>query len=392
MKRFILLTVFILQNLSGFAQSSGLDIFVEMYNRAILWQEKLVIMRDVAASDADSAAADFYARSFYDLTMLYTGIKSGSTEWFSANQLGSLLIERLVAAQRTASGDDFWRCYRVFTDASVQAQALIVLGELKIEAHFNDVVWVLTRLNAKTDLTTRANDEIIARGGFIALEKYGKPEGCPVVFAGIEGWYREYVKDTARSTLAALLQDPSSLLRDVILDAFTAPQLKLVALRYIDQSSLDNTSKADAASQTLVEAWYTHSSDQRVTTKQTELKRLALQMILKYGSNGEIATYKALERSLYEGTFDEKLECIPALCSLKTPEALDIIAGYMLALNTNRQRGITDSSNDRLMRTFVVTLGNSGDASAKELLLQVQAAPWSNTVLSLASDALKKLN
>jgi hypothetical protein len=388
----MLLTVFILQNLSGFAQSSSLDIIVEMYNRAILWGEKLTITRDIAASDASNDAGDFYARSFYDLTMRYTGIKTGSTEWFSANQLGSLLIEQLVAAQRTASGDDFWRCYRVFTDANVQAQALIALGELKIEAHFNDVVWVLTRLNAKTDFTTRANDEIIARGGFIALEKYGKPEGYPVVFAGIEGWYREYVKVAARSALAALLPDPSDLLRDVVLDAFAAPPLKLAALQYIDQSSLDNTNKADAASQALVEAWRIYSSDQRVAAKLSELKRLAFQMILKYGSNGVAATYRALERSLYEGTFDEKLECIPALCSLKTPEALNIIAGYMLQLNTSRQRGITDSANDRLMRTFVITLGNSGDANAKDLLLQVQAAPWSNAVLGLADDALKKLN
>jgi hypothetical protein len=391
MKRFLLLSFLILTSFAAFAQSGSLDVYVELYNRSTTWQDKLAILNEITASNLDGSV-NFYAKAFNELNMHYRNIKSGSTEWTAANNIAHIYIAKLVEARHEASGDDFWRCYQLFTDSTVQAEALVALGELKIESHFGDIERVLNQLNAKTNTTNRQNDENIAAGGFVALEKYGKPEGYLVAFVGSEGWYREVVKQTARSALNVLLQDPSNLLHDVVQSSYYPNTLKYAALDYIDHSSLSNEQKADFASRSLVQAWRSYSNDQRVQREFTDFRRLALNMIRNYGSNATPAVYQAMERSLRQGNLDEKLDCIPALGALKTPEALNIIVSYVQILNDNRRLSNSQSIDDRLMRSLVPAIGESGDSSVRDMLYQVQAAPWSNTVLGLARDALAKLN
>lgn len=391
MKRFLLLTFLILPGFAAFAQSGSLEVYVELYNRSSTWQDKLAILNEITASNLEGSV-NFYAKAFSELNMTYRNVKSGSTEWTAANNIAHTYIALLVEARHDASGEDFWRCYQTFTDSTVQAEALVALGELKYEPRFADVERVLNQLNAKTNTTNRQNDENIAAGGFVALEKYGKPEGYLVAFVGSEGWYREFVKQTARAAVAALLQDPSNLFRDVVQSSYYPNTLKYAALSYVDRSTLGNDQKADFASRSLVQAWRSYSNDQRVQREFTDFRRLALVMIRKYGSNASSAVYQAMERSLRQGNLDEKLDCIPALGALKTAESLNIIISYVQILNDNRRISNSQSIDDRLMRSLVPEIGESGDPSVRDMLYQVQAAPWSNTVLGLARDALAKLN
>jgi hypothetical protein len=390
MKRFLITTAFIIQGFVAFAQQADSDPFVDLYNRSATWQEKLAILREITSSDGGDYL-DFYAKAFSDFLMVYANVRTGSTEWMSANNIAHILITELVAARHEGSGDDFWRCYQVVTDSTVRAEALVALGELKIDSRFADVVRVVAQLNGQTNPTNRQNDENIAAGGFVALEKYGKPEGYLEAFIGSESWYREFVKKTANSALSALLTDPARLLPDIIEAADYSTALKQKALEYVHNSTLANDQKAEVASKALIQGWRSFSHDRRIQRELTDFRRLALQMIRQYGSNEAAATYTAMRRSLQDGNLDEKLDCIPALGALKTPESLTVILDYVQRLNENRRVGASQPVDDRLMRSFIPAMRESSDPRVKDALFQIQSAPWSNTVLGMVKDALDKI-
>jgi hypothetical protein len=389
MKRLLLTIVLILQGFTVFAQSASLDAYAELYDRMPTWQDKLTLLREMTAENIDGSV-EFYAKIFGELTWAYHNIKNGSTEWFSANNIAHILIAQLVSARYEAAGNDFWRCYQVSTDSTVQAEALVALGELKIDSRYADVEGVVNWLNAKVNTTNRQDDENIAAGGFTALERYGKPEGYLAAFVGSEGWYREFVKKVARSAFTALLQDPSRLLPDIIMSAQYSPQLKQKALEYVDGAAVDAAQKADIASKSLVQGWRVYSNDQRIMRDYAGFRQFALQMIRKYGSDGAKETYTALNRSLREGNLDEKLACIPALGHLSTTESVTIILDYVQILNNNRRIANSEPIDDRLMRSLLPAMLESSDSRIKDSLYQVQATPWSNTVLNMVEEALAK--
>jgi hypothetical protein len=391
MKRFLLLNILILLAFTAFAQSSEIEVYGALYNGAPTWQEKHTVLQEMTALNIDGSA-DFYAKAFDDLIMVYRSIKHGSTEWASANRIALILIAELSSSRYEAAGDNLWRCYQFSPDPTVRAAALVALGEMKIESHYADVEDAVNRLNANTQSVNRLNDEIVAAGGFAALEKYGKPEGYLAAFVGQESWYRESVKQAARSAVAALLQDPARLLPDVILSGQYSPLLKQKALLYVDGASLDNAQKADIASQSLLQGWLSYSSDWRTAQEFMRLRQTALQMIRKYGSNGTKETYAAAARSLREGTFDEKIDSILALGALNTAESTNILFDYAQTLTENRCIANSQPIDDRLMRSLVPTLGASSDPRAEDILRQIQTAPWSNTVLNMVREALAKSN
>ncbi|MDR1230783.1 MAG: hypothetical protein LBK61_05220 [Spirochaetaceae bacterium] len=345
------------------------------------------MLREMSSTTIDGAV-DLYARSLRELLQDYQNIRFGTTEWNDANDLAHLLIAELVAARHEASGNNFWRSYQTFTDSTVQAEALVALGELKVESRFTDVVWVVNTLNAKPNSTNRQNDENIAAGGFTALEKYGNQEGYLAAFIGSESWYREFVKQRARSAFNALLKDPAQLLPDIILPTQYSPIVKQRALEYVDSSSIDNSQKAEIASKALVQGSRTISSDPGVTQGLVDYRRAALQMIRKYGIDQATETYTALSRSLNTGNVYEKLDCIPALGSVKTPEAATIIYDYLRMLNDNRILANSQPIDDRLMRSLIPAMRESNDTRAQEIFRQTLSAPWSNTVLAMAQEAL----
>jgi hypothetical protein len=391
MKRFLLTGILILPAFAVFTQSSELEVYDSLYNRSSTWQDKLAILQEMTSIDIDGSL-EFYAKALDDLMMAYRSVKHGGIEWASANSIAHILIAELVSSRYEAAGDNLWRCSQFATDPNVQAKALVALGELRIESHYADVEQVVNRLNANSESANRQNDEIIATGGFVALEKYGKPEGYLAAFVGTESWYRESVKQSARSAVTALLQDPARLLPDVILSAQYAPLLKQKALLYVDGASLGNTQKADIASQSLVQGWQSYSSDRRTAQELINLRRLALQMIRKYGSNGTKETYSAATRSIREGGLDEKLDGILALGALNAPESTAILLDYVQILNENRRIANSQPIDDRLMRSLVPALGASSDPRVKDMLRQTQSLPWSNTVLNMVREVLEKFN
>jgi hypothetical protein len=390
MKRYLLTIVLILQGFAVFAQSGSIEAYTGVYDRLTSWQDKFTLLKEMTAMNIEGSVT-FYAKVFRELTQGYQNIKYGSTEWADANSIAHILIAELVSARYEVAGNDFWRCYQTFTDSTVQAEALVALGELKIESRYADVEQVVNLLNAKSSTTNRQNDENVAVGGFTALEKYGKPEGYLAAFIGSESWYREFVKQSARSAFNALLQDPTSLLPDIIMSAQYSPLLKQRALEHVNNAAIDNAQKADIASKSLVQGWRTFSNNQRVMRELAGFRRLALQMIRQYGTDQTNETYTALSRSLSEGSLDEKLDCIPALGAVKTTESITIILNYVQMLNANRRLANSQPIDDRLMRSLIPAMSESNDARIRDMLHQVQATSWSNTVLNMVQEALSKI-
>jgi hypothetical protein len=387
MNRYLLTIILILHGFAVFAQSGRIEAYTDAYGSLFTWTDRLALLRELSAANIDGAA-DLYARSLRELLQDYQNIKYGTTEWSSANNAAHFLIAELVAARHEASGNNLWRSYQTFTDSMVQAEALVALGELKVESRYVDVLQVVNTLNEKTSTTNRQNDENVAVGGFTALEKYGNPEGYIAAFIGSEGWYREFVKQRARSAFNALLQDPSRLLPDIIQSPQFSPAVKQRALEYTDGASLDTSQKAEIASKALAQGWRTFSSDPRIASELGSFRRAALRMIRKYGADQTNETYTALSLSLSDGSLDEKLDCIPALGSVKTPESVTIILNYLRELNNNRLAANSDPHNDRIMRSIIPALRASNDTRAQDAFRQILSTPWSNTVLKMAQEAL----
>ncbi|MDR3343911.1 MAG: hypothetical protein LBT14_14240 [Treponema sp.] len=390
MKRNILVILLSFIAVTVFAQSEELEFYTNLFDNATTVADQLGIVRTVMDAEIEDAPS-FYAHGLQRILVEYPNIK-GNREKNTADEVTRLLAGSLGDAQYADAGQDLWKVVEVFSNPLVKADAIMALGKAEATDLLPQVVQILKDMNTSTpaDRETQIGNERIAYGAIIALEHYKDPSGYLPVFFAANGWYSLRVRNQASNSFPQILEDPAEPLTSVIQGGGYPYDMKYLALSAIEQSSIDDESKAAVAVSALFEGWRGYSNVPRLRMELVNIRKLAIDMIRRYGTEDE-AVYPLLDRSYRMGVDEEEqLGAIAALSKISTEDAAKLLASFLDKINTNLQRGSLTKRDERLVRAIIPALGATNQDVARPALRSVLSFNWTNQVINLTNQTLNE--
>ena len=394
MKQIALILIFCLAGTALFAQSEELNAWIEGYDRAQSVAEQLIYIQNIVDGNYPGAV-DFYARALDKLVLQYPDISTRS-EWDAADSCARLLAFQLGEAKHSDSALNLWRTVEYFSNPLVKAEALFALGKTGNTDLLPQVIRLMNDLNTQpqADREMRERFERIAYGAILALEQYRAPEGFLPVFFASTGWYADRIKSQASISLVNIMDDPTEPLLEVVNNTGYAYDIKHLALRTSERSNSSEENKAKVAVAALTEGWRNQVSDIHQRQELTQMRKLALNMIRRYGTV-DSAVYPQLDRSYLNGDMDEKLAALYALDALSSEDSARLLSGYLRTIHQRRTSNTLTANDEQLVRVIIPAIGNlgaTGRSLTRPILIQVQQSPdWTNAVKNLASDALRRI-
>jgi HEAT repeat protein len=390
MKRivFLISTLFTCTAAFLFASPEDLETYTLLYNSADTQVEKLRLAQEVVDSEIPESL-DFCAMVLDRLLTVYPTIR-GNQELDAANKTARLAAQVFGDAAYREGALNLWRVVGVFSEPQVRADALIALGRIGAAEYIPQVVQMLLDLNSRPD-HDRLSGERLANGAIIALEHYRDPSGyLPVFFAAV-GWYNDWVKNQARSSLPKIMDDPSEPLTSVIKSSTYSYEAKALALQTAENADISGEKKGAIALAAFAEAWRAATANRRYRMELAGIRKSAIRMIGRYGVQDPTA-YPLLERSYKEGVDpEEQFAVVATLAALADSSAVRLLSSFLLVINEKLKDGTLTQADERMVRALIPALGATGQAAARPALRAIQAQDWTNVVKRLADEALRQI-
>jgi len=384
-------------------QAEDIGMWTAIFDESTTVDEQLAYIRYVSSEGYQGTETeDFYLKALKRLLVEYVAKKT-SAERSLSNEAVRIVAARLgeLAPGSENSSEvarTLWQAVEFFPDPLVKTSALIALGQIKDEAYFDEIRFLLRNQNTRpiTTITQLQNASHITYGALVALEYYGNPDAYIEVLEASALWTTPDLKDQIQRTLKAIIEDPTEPILGMIPSVAYSMPLKYLALQAEEASSAPDASKAKAAVAALAEGWRVVVSGAKDREAQVALRKLALTMIEKYQpTEDDDRIYTLLNRSYSRGSdINEKLGAVHALAALKTDEAVKRLSSYLGDYYDAYKLGksLKDSTDLRLVRAMILALGDigsTGSATSRPVLVKFQqSALWTPAVRNLASDAL----
>jgi hypothetical protein len=365
-----------------------LEIFTYLYDAATTPTDQLGILQSVSEMRLQGIGS-LYARAIARLVREYPSIRD-INEKSNADELAVLLAGVLGNEKQVSAAPDLWRAVTAFPNPLVKSEAMMALGKMRATAFLPQIVQTLSDLNTRP-ATDRLAGERIAFGAILALEKYQDPSGYLPVFFASTGWYSERIKSQATAALPLILADPTDQMLQVVKGSGYPPSTKLVALRNIEAAKVSNQSKSNVAVAALTAGWTVNVADTRQRMDLVTLRKEAMTMIGKYGSN-DPGVYQQLANSYNRGVdLQEKLAAIQTLTAINTEEAAAQLNNFLAALNRKQKSGGVTQEENNLVRAIIPAMGTLRKSSSRGELMTVLSSNWPAAVNTLAENAAKNI-
>jgi HEAT repeat protein len=387
MKRYSILLLVNFITLTAFAEEA-LEFYSNELNNALTVADQLSILRIVRDAELEDSAS-FYASALSRLLTVYPNIRNNQ-ELDAADECMRLLTDQLSEAQYTEAGQDLWRVVQVVRNPLVKSDALIALGKVGATDLLPQVVQTLLDTNAEP-ISNRLSGERIAYGAILSLENYKDPTGYLPVFFAAHGWYSQWVRTQAETSLPLIAEDPSEALIEVIHRPGYGYTYKYLALRSLEASEIADESKVQAALAGLYEGWRASTNVPQQQRDLVSMRKLAIDMITRYGIEDE-TVYPLLERSYKKGVDEEeRIGAIGALSKIGTEDATKLLVSFIALMNNSLERGILTQQDERFLRVLLPALGATGQTVGEPVLQQVLAHNWTKGIHTLAQEALDSI-
>jgi len=369
------------------AQGQGTDYYTQRFNDLPTMQGKFGIVKDAVKDKA--ATPEFLLDVLKYLVSVYKNVRGGP-ENKTADEMARYVSSRIGDAQYKAAGPSLWQGANDFSDPTARAEALIAMGKVKATEFLPHVIKLLNDTTT-AGKGTKGDQETIALGAIKALEEYGDISGyIPVYFASM-GWYSDKVRSTAKDVLTKLSNNPTEPLLTILkTPSYDFPQ-KYTALQSLQASNASPQQKSQGAVAALADAIRAGSKSIGQSSTLGGIRKLAMDMIRAYGSDDD-AVYPLLDNCYRRGMNpEEQVFAIATLSALRSDEAVRRLSNYIYDLNDNLYWGTITKNDERMARSIIPALGNTGNAKAKDALRSILQNDWVPDIHKLAQDALKKL-
>jgi hypothetical protein len=400
----------ILMGLIGFAAfcDDELDFYKQQLDNAHTAVDQLSILQ-LARGPADkddpdkypeeiASAGELYAYALGRVLQMYSNLK-GQKDLNAANDSFRLIAKGLTEDQKDGDpnlGQNLWRVVKLVPDPLVKMEVIQAVGRIKADEMLPRVIQIL-KDTTSAPYDNRIAGERIAYGAIDALKNFGDPSGYLPVFFALNGWYSNSLKKVADQALPEIIEDPIEPLTEVLHNGAYNLEEKYAALRAIEEKSKDESAKGKAAIAALYEGWRGYPVTPKMQKEAIKLRKLAIDMIARYGIDGaeddeKKQAYSLLERSYRFGVdTEEHLGVVKALGNLATEESANLLSAFIAVLNSNLERGIVNQQDERYMRALLPALGSTGQASGKPVVRHALSLDWSSGVHQVAQKALDNL-
>jgi hypothetical protein len=271
-----------------------------------------------------------------------------------------------------------------------KSEALIALGKMNATDVLPHVVQILKDTTTKGPVN-RTSGERIAYGAIVSLANYKDTSGYLPVFFAANGWYQSWVKKEANNSLSQIQEDGTDQLVSALQDPAYNYDQKLLALQTIEKSSAADDAKAKAAVAGLNQGWLGSSNVPDKQYKLTRLRKLALSMIGRYGTE-DAAVIGLANRSYRYGTDEEEqFNTISALSKIASDDAVQLLGTYVTEINEKQARGAFKQMDERRIRALIIGLGDTHNQKAKPYLLSIPSLGWTPAIVKLAKQAADSL-
>jgi hypothetical protein len=366
------------------------DFYTNQFNTAGTVVEQLAVVESAVEQSMD--ANEFYASALNRLLAEYPSIKAVQ-ELAAADKIAQTLAKVLGEAQYTDAALDVWRAVTVFSDPITKAECLIALGTMQAVDFLPRVIQTLKDVNVKGPVN-RLSGERIAYGAIVSLADYKDPSGYLPVFFASNGWYSNWVKKQANSTLPQLQDDPADQLITAITDPAYTYEQKLLALQTLEKSETADENKARAASSALAQGWRGSSPNPVTQGNVIQLRKLAISMLAQYGTSDEedTETVAFLNRSYrYGADEEEQFHTIDALAKIANEDAVKNLGAYITDINERHARKVFNKMDERRIRALIIAVSDTHSQDARPYLQSVLGVDWTRPILKLAKQKMDEL-
>jgi len=369
------------------AQGQGTDYYTQRFNDLPTMQGKFGIVKDAVQNKA--ATPEFLLLALNHLVSVYKNIRGGS-DIKIADEMARYVSSRLGDAQYKEAGPSLWQGVLDFSDPAARAEALVALGKVKATEFLPQVIKLLNDITLIPGKGTSAQ-ETVAYGAIKSLEEFGDISGyIPVYFASM-GWYSDKFRKTAKDILSKLSSNPTEPLLSILKTSSYDFSVKYTALQSLQASNATPQQKSQGAVAALADAIRSGSKSIGQTSTLGGIRKLAMDMIRAYGSDDD-AVYPLLDSCYRHGINpEEQVIAIATLSALRSDEAVRRLSNFIYDLNDNLYWGTLTKNDERMARSIIPALGNTGNAKAKDALRSILQHDWVPDIHKLTQDALKKL-
>jgi hypothetical protein len=405
MKRTSIIIILFLAGFTVFAQDIDMSYYTEEYNRADVTVFDLLDILEVVRNENYTGIGDFYYNAlrvlFYRLPNFETNL-----ERLAVHDSARIILRGLAAERHTEAAPYVWTLiqhYDVvhdYNDGLLMHEALITMGLIDAKEYAPHIALRLENFNADqtSDLQTRRRIQLGVTGAISALEALQEPEGIkPVFFASI-GWYDPEIRAIASAALPNIMEDPGTIISEIIHSPFNGPRVKYTAWQEMLQTRAPDSSKAKVAAVAL-ETSFTYITPsleyQRVLR---DMRLSAIDTIRKLGVEDD-SVYAYLERTYREAftpnpDFEAITLVINTLSAIRTDEAVELLTEFLRGLHNRRRSGPWGTTERDIMQITIPAIANTGTQSlvAKQLLTTIQrSTAYTGAEHNWAESALKAL-
>lgn len=363
------------------------DVYRLLYTQAETQRQKYIAIK-VMVDMNDPVLATVLAGSLKDMLVADTSkFASQDQDYYSKALI--LACQGLGNFLYDDAQDDLMFLVRNGKEPQVRAEAMIALGKMKALAYVGDIAGILRDLNANAS-ANKDSAEILANGAILALGKMGDVRGWTEVFYASQGWYSNRIRYTAEEILAAMVNDPSPAVSDIV--AKESVKLKILALRYETRSKAGRDNRI---------AVYLAALRQGLSAAATASSDAALAKSLRTAAvEGLVSQAEASPESLglYKqfwpvGDTDERLLILSACGMNKSDDCAALFTSIINELNLKKAGGAYGEELDRLAKAAVMGAARTKNAKAAAAIKGVATNPaWSQGIIDVAKESLKGLS
>jgi len=305
------------------------------------------------------------------------------------NDLTLMVVKELGDLKAAETAELLMEVFRTYEDPILRSETLYAVGKMRALQYGEEISMVLRNLNFGADGEPREN-EILAYGAILALERMKSPLGYEPVFYASLGWYPRRTREVAEKALETITDDPTEFLSQVIssTDSFKEKSYALAKHRI---SQAPGESKAQLAFQALQDGLKYEPEDLSEQLDLSELRLQSIEILNEHGKGMAEVVPFLKEVATRKWSQQERLNAILALGLNGTDEGATVLNDFLMEFNQRQIDGLNSNEDLQAIRTTIGAMEIANNPITITSLIAVEFSDFPGNIRRLAKNVLSKI-
>ena len=370
--------------------SNTAEVWSRLYRRSNSLEQKEMVLENIVKLN-DRAVEPVLIEAIDEMVASQEKFRADRALMLKWVEMTDMIVKALGTLKTRDAEDQVWFVVNHSADSSLlKANALIALGEMRATTYATDISTMLRNLNFNTQQSSRESAEIEAYACILALQKMRQPVGFEPVFYAATGWYSRRTKDLALESLAAIAEDPTEQILEIMVNADFSTKRTALAVENNSNAPADNKNRVAVAA--LTEGLRYQPNDKVQVDELYRLRVDAIKALIQNGSAEDAAV--PLLKTTVERADDpnEMIYAYYALGVIGSDAAVDVLSEKLTMFNERQISGLNASQTQLdYIRQIINSIGMSGNSRGSSALTEVQFSNYTPAINRLARQALEQL-